>query len=79
MVETSISLFISEVCLMTISDTVMEGVMRSPTNLKVGRLQISDSAIAVGSDYFRWKPKLVNCSINTICANRTTILTIFTA
>jgi hypothetical protein len=34
--------------------------MRSPTNFKVAGLQISDSAIAVGPNYFRWRPKLVN-------------------
>jgi hypothetical protein len=48
--------------------------MRSPTNFEVAKLQILDSAIAVGSDYFRWRPKLVNCNINTMCANKITIL-----
>jgi hypothetical protein len=48
--------------------------MRSPTNFEFARLEISDSATTVGSDYFRWRPKLVNCNINTMCANRITIL-----
>jgi hypothetical protein len=48
--------------------------MRSPTNFEVARLHILDSTISVGSDYFRWRPKLVNYNINTMCANRITIL-----
>jgi hypothetical protein len=39
--------------------------MISPTNFEVAKSQISDSTIAVGSDYFRWRLKLVKCNINT--------------
>jgi hypothetical protein len=44
------------------------GGMRSPTNFEVAKLQISDSAIAVVSYYFRWGLKLVKCNINAYCA-----------
>jgi hypothetical protein len=45
--------------------SITAGVMRSPTNFDVAKLQISDSAIAFSLDYFRWRLKLVKCNINT--------------